>query len=537
VTRHEASETGRSSTAPAIPYPAGGTLRRLYAAACRWRGTRDLFADPSCRLSGAAAWRASRGLAAEFAARGVRRRSVVAFLCQPSSAHAAAWFAAPLAGAVACNLHVRETPQRLGDTLAWLEATLLVHDEDLADLAASALASASAAGARLASLALGAAFGRATTASAAEAPVETPLVPDDLAAIVLSSGSTGRPKGVLHTHRTLVENAKIGQALYGTVTPNDATLVVMQPSFAAWVNVVLPFVGGLGKVVFDGVFSPERFLQTLERERITLAPAVPTMWRMILGEDTGRYDLSGLRRVAISGEPPARSDLEGIRDRVCPGISSFYCSSEAGTGAAVLATERDVLGDAGRAGKPATTGKPVPGAEVKIIDPAGSFDDERPRGETGEIAVSGPSLAIGYWKDDALTRARFADGWWRSGDVGRIDVDGDLFVLGRTDNLINSGGMKVQGEEVERVLLAHPAVAQAAVVGQPDPQWGQRVEAYLVLKRGQQVDAAALDAFCRGAGALAGFKVPKAFHFTDRLPTGPTGKLYRRGLRAGDTPT
>lgn len=517
-----------------IPYFGGDTVRRLYAAACRWRGARDLFVDPALRLSGTWAWETSIGLAGAFAARGMRPRSVVAFLCKPSAAHAAAWFAVPLAGAVACSLHVRETPQRLGDTLAWLDAAVLVHDDDLADLAADALASAAAAGARIASVALGEALSAARAAPAARGLLGAPVAPDDLAAIVLSSGSTGKPKGVMHTHRTLAENAKLGQALYGTVTANDATLVVMQPSFAAWVNVVLPFVGGLGKVVFDAAFAPERFLATLERERITMAPAVPTMWRMILAEDTSRYDLAAMRRVSISGEPPAASDLEAIRDRICPGISSFYCSSEAGTGAAVLATERDVLGEAGRPGKPASTGKPVPGAEVKIIDPAGSFADELPRSETGEIAVSGPSLAVGYWKDAALTRARFRDGWWRSGDIGRIDADGDLFVLGRTDNRINSGGVKVQGEEIERVLLAHPAVAQVAVVGQPDAKWGQRIEAHVVLKRGGQADAAVLEAFCRGAGGLAGFEVPKAFHFADRLPTGPTGKLYRRGLRADE---
>ena len=139
----------------------------------------------------------------------------------------------------------------------------------------------------------------------------------------------------MHTHRTLVENAKAGQVLYGTITSRDATLVMMQPSFAAWVNVVVPYVAGCGKVVFGQAFTPTGFLQSLERERITMAPAVPTMWRMMFAEDVSRFNLSSVKNVSISGEPPSRADLERLRSAVSNGISSFYSSSEAGTGGAL----------------------------------------------------------------------------------------------------------------------------------------------------------------------------------------------------------
>lgn len=376
-------------------------------------------------------------------------------------------------------------------------------------------------------------------------PASAPLAPADLAAIILSSGSTGRPKGVMHTQRTLVENAKAGQMLYGGITVHDATLIMMQPSFAAWNNVVLPYVGGRAKVAFGGAFEREDFLATLARERITMAPAVPTMWRMVFAGDIGAHDLSAMRLVSISGEPPSLSDMEQIHGRICRDMAIFYASSEAACGAAVLATTADVLGHHQRAaagqlvtagkpatpGKPATTGKPVVGADMRIIDPEGGIDDELPPGQTGEIALAGPSLAVGYWKDPQLTGERFVAGWWRSGDMGYIDADGDLFVQGRIDNVIYSGGIKVHGEEIEGALLRHPAVAQAAVIGVPDERWGQRIEAHLVLKK-TGATAGELDAWCRGEGALAGFKVPKAFHFVAQLPTGPTGKLYRRALRA-----
>jgi acyl-CoA synthetase (AMP-forming)/AMP-acid ligase II len=517
--------------------PPSESLYGLYERACRWRGALDLFVDDVERISGENAWRSSLGIAASLARQGVAAGDRIAFLCKPSARHALVWFAAPLVGGVSCSMHIRETPERLAETLSWLEARVLVHDADLATLAGDVLLRAARAGHRATGISLGGADAHSAawedwlTAPAERLPSDR-VTPDSLAAIILSSGSTGRPKGVMHTHRTLVENAKAGQALYGTITTRDATLVMMQPSFAAWVNVVVPYVAGCGKVVFGQAFTPTGFLASLERERITMAPAVPTMWRMMFAEDLSQFDLASVKIVSISGEPPSRTDLERIHAKVSPGIASFYSSSEAGTAGAVLATEADTLGVGRNApGKPDTTGRPVVGADIRIINPEGSFDDVLPRGQIGEIAVSGPSLAIGYWRDEALTRERFQAGWWRSGDMGYIDTDGDLFVLGRTDNMINSGGMKVHGEEIERVLLRHPAVVQAAVVGMADERWGQRVEAHVILRSPGAVDAAGLEAFCRSEGGLASFKVPKIFHVVDRLPTGPTGKLYRRALR------
>jgi acyl-CoA synthetase (AMP-forming)/AMP-acid ligase II len=521
------------------------TLVTLYSRACKWRGARELFVDERERIAGGAAWRTSERLAAALAALGLQPGDRVAFLCKPSVRHALAWFGVPLVGGVSCSLHVRETPARLGETIAWLDARFVIYDEDLAGLAHEALATCETApraitlGATAAGPSSGAiGWDDLLGAASDNAALERRPAPDDLAAIVLSSGSTGRPKGVMHTHRTLVETGKAGQALYGAIDVYDATLVMMQPSFAAWMIVVVPYVAGRAKVVFGRTFSPEGFLATLARERITMAPAVPTMWRMVFEAGPERFDLAALKRVSISGEPPARADLERIRARIAPGIASFYASSEAGAAGAVLATERDTLGDLSAggervgepAGKPESTGRPLPNADVRIVDPAGGFDAELPHGAVGEILVSGPSLAIGYWRDDALTRARFRDGWWRSGDMGRIDADGDLTVLGRIDNVINSGGVKVHGEEVERALLRHDGVAQAAVVGATDARWGERIEAYVVPRPGAALDAATLDAFCRAAGGLAAFKVPKAFHIVASLPTGPTGKLYRRAL-------
>jgi acyl-CoA synthetase (AMP-forming)/AMP-acid ligase II len=501
------------------------TLAMLYVRSCKWKGADVFFADPHERASGTAALAQSERIAAVLAALGVGHGERVAFLCKSSVRHTLAWFAGILRGAVACNLHVRETAPRLGETLDWLHAKLVIHDADCAALVAQALRHA-----RRAVRAIGlddvgwASLVGSATASSASFAVQ----PDDLGAILLSSGTTGRPKGVMHTQRTLLENGKAGQLVYAGAAPEDSTLILMHPSFAAWPNVVLGYVGGKARVVFGGTFSPQGFLETLACERITMAPIVPTMWRQVLAElerDATRYDLSALRLATISGEPPAKSDVERIR-RFCPVVASVYLSSEGGCGCGVLAMNETLL----HKGKAASTGRPVVHADLRIVEPTGPIDRELPRGQTGEIVLTGPSLAIGYWQDEALTREKFVDGWWRSGDLGWLDADGDLHVAGRTDNLINTGGIKVSGEEIERALLGHPLVVQAAVVGVADAAWGQRVEAHVVA-RDASLGAATLEAYCRDQAGLAGFKIPKAFHFVESLPTGPTGKLYRRALR------
>lgn len=498
------------------------TLAALFLRSCKWKGQDVFFSDPLDSVSGHDAAAQSLRVAASLAASGVAQADRVALLCKSSVRHTLAWFGCVLRGAVACNLHIRETPVRLAQTLEWLDAGMLLFDADLASLAAD-VAARMARPPRL--QALDDAWLSALDATNPPRAGAWSIGPDDLGAIQLSSGTTGQPKGVMHTQRTLLENAKAGQLIYGAAGPADSTLILMQPSFAAWPNVVLGYVGGKARVVFGQQFSPAGFLESLARERITMAPLVPTMWRMVLAADVAQFDLSHLRVATISGEPPAPSDVERIH-RICPTVASVYLSSEGGCGCGVLAMNDTLLAR----GKAACSGKPVVHADLRIVDPDGSIHDQLPPGSIGEIVLTGPSLATGYWKDDALTRARFVDGWWRSGDLGWIDAEGELTLAGRTDNLINTGGIKVSGEEIERALLRHPDVVQTAVIGVNDPQWGQRIEAFVVA-RNPTLDSAQLLEHCRERCALAAFKLPKAVHFVATLPTGPTGKLYRRALR------
>jgi acyl-coenzyme A synthetase/AMP-(fatty) acid ligase len=506
------------------------TLSDLFIRSAAWRGRDELFVDDVDRMTGTAALELALRIAKCFAGNGAAPGGVIAYLCRSSARHAVAWFAAPLSGRIACNLHVRETPERLGQALDWLDAKILVHDEDLETEATAAVAASGRAIRRISLGVRGSADADYSDIVATAAPFDVAAnrpKPSDVAAIVFSSGTTGRPKGIVHSQKTLLEAAKGGQVVMGPITPDSATLLYMQPSFAAWPIIVLPYVAGKAKVCFGKLFTPAAFLASCQRERVTLAPLVPTMWRMVFEAGPENYDLSTLTLVSISGEAPAPSDVRQLYDKFCKNICCVYLSGEAFTASGVMANKVDLI----ERGKIGSSGRPVVGGDVRILLPGGSFDDEALNGETGEIAISGPSLAIGYWKDPELTREKFRDGWWRSGDLGRLDADNYLWVSGRIDNVINSGGIKVSGEEIEHALLSHPSVAQCAVVGQPDQRLGQRIEAYLVA-RGTPPTTGEISLFLRHQCHLAGYKIPKAFHWIDAMPTGPTGKLFRRALRA-----
>lgn len=452
---------------------------------------------------------------------------MIAFLCGSSVRHAVAFFAAQWLGAIPSALHVRDTAERLVSTVQWLDARVLVYDSAFADVAAQVRAARDGATALISFETVP--DGLADRCwhdlmSSAPAPMAD-VAPDDPAVVILSSGTTGAPKGVVHLHRTLHAASRACHAIYGATEPSDSTLVCMAPSFAAWVIICLPHLAVRARIHFDRSFDPVRFLETLARERINMAPLVPTMWRMVMAAGPEDYNLSALRCAMFSGEPGSPDLVAAMAARICGHVRTAYMSSEVASGSAVAAGPATLI----EAGKPSSTGKPIPGADIRIADPDGSLEDEVPDGTLGEIWVTSPSVASRYWKDDALTGQRLVGGWWRSGDLGYLDADGDLFVVGRTDNVINTGGIKVHAEEIEAAVSQHPAVEMAGVVGAPDPTWGQRIEAHVVVADASVTELDILE-FLEAAKLLPRNKLPKRIVLRDALPTGPTGKLYRRRL-------
>lgn len=479
----------------------------------------DIFLnDERHGLSGAELWQSILALAANLRSLGLNKGDTAVFYCQSSVSHAAAMFACLISGIIVCCLHTRETRDRNKANVDFLQAKAIFADPDFIGETQMIVSRDSP------QIIIDLSSPAAKTDTG---PFEFPsLSVNDSALILLSSGTTGQPKFILHSQGTLAATAKFGPYIYDCWSPSDSTIVVMNPSFAAWIHTVLPFVAIQGRIYFGGKFDPTLFLKTLASEKMTLAPLVPTAWRMVLAAGPEEYDLTNLRAAFFSGEPGSESLVQSLQERICVNVLTSYLAAEGGCASGIVAGP-DILSDSGLA---ASTGKPVPNGHLKIVDPDSIAVVELAAGAVGEIILKSASMAVSYIGDNSLNRDNFVDGWWRSGDLGYLDEEGLLFVKGRLDNRINSGGIKVHAEEIEAALLLHPDVQLAAVIGQPDQDWGERIEAYLVSKNpaltGQKVSE-----YCADHDLLPTHLLPKAFYFRETLPTGPTGKLYRRGLK------
>lgn len=495
---------------------------------CKWYGHKELIVDSVDRYDGAQLNRESRSFAQALLSHGIGKGDTVALMGVASCRFYAAYLAVHKFGGVACNIHVRESAEFIARALDTIGAKAVICSDHLL---ATAVAGVKLCLRDIPVISLADLPGEGATAAygdiIARFPAEEPAIevsPSDMAVIILSSGSTGTPKGVIHSNENFVRWMRAAPVLFGPVNRYTRFLVIVATSFAAWPYSSIPVLYAGGTIVLVDMFTPENFCAAVEQEKITMAGPVPTMIRMLVPEVTDRYDLSSFEMVLCAGEPPTKSDIERVLTWADTDIRCLYLASES---APAVATYWE-LNDQRLNGKSVCAGRPVPGAEIRIVDPNGSINDEVETGTEGEILLRGPTIATGYLNNEELTSRRFIDGWWRSGDLGRLDEDGYLYVEGRTDNQINTGGIKVIGEEVEACLMHHPAVAQVAVIGVPDPKWGQRIEAH-VVPCGDVTDTE-LREFCTQQG-LAAFKQPKSYAFHESLPLGVTGKLDRVTLR------
>lgn len=336
-----------------------------------------------------------------------------------------------------------------------------------------------------------------------------------VAACLYTSGTTGAPKGALLTHANLTfDVAAILQVV--PLTERDCFLGVLPyfHSFAQMANLLLPVAVGARTVVLEA-FRPEAVLGAVAGSGVSVFAAVPAMFAALAA--AGRK-LPTLRLCISGGAPLPPTVATAFRE-------AFGLELLEGDGPTETSPVAYVTPPAGPV-KPGSVGPPLPGVAVRILDEAGR---ELPRGQVGEVAVHGPNVMLGYLNRPEETAQVLRDGWLRTGDLGYVDEDGYVFLVDRKKDLILVGGMNVYPREVEEVLLTHPAVAQAAVVGRMHPLRGETVRAVVVLRPGQTATAGELGAFCRRH--LAAFKCPREVEFREELPLLPTGKVDRKALR------
>jgi len=348
------------------------------------------------------------------------------------------------------------------------------------------------------------------------------LEPRAPALILYTSGSTGRPKGAVLSHAALDAALVSWAGPVMGLTGTDCVLATLPLSHSFGINGALlaPILAGARVAIVES-FTPAAALAAIAQHGVTVFPGVATMFRRLL--DTPALDPSELTtlRIAVSGAAPCPWDLaQEWRARTGVRILRGYGMTELFRPISYRADDARDL--------PASIGRPVPGVELRIVDDAGR---PQPPGETGELWIRSPAVMEGYLEAQEETRAVLADGWFRTGDLASISSDGFVAIAGRKKELILRGGYSVVPAEVEAVLLAHPAVAEAAVVGEPHPDLGEEVVAFVTLRAGAPVDPAALIAHCRER--LAGYKYPRRVTVLDALPKSATGKVLKTQLTSG----
>jgi long-chain acyl-CoA synthetase len=344
------------------------------------------------------------------------------------------------------------------------------------------------------------------------------MAPDELAGINYTGGTTGHPKGVMLSHggMTAVSNAAISTGDYEDGNVGLGALPLAH-GYGILTQLLAMRVAGTG--VLMRWFEPGAALQLIQEHRVNVLAAVPTMLVYLLHHpDLDKYDVSSLERVGCGAAPCPVELLQEFEQR-------FGCTIYEGYGL----TESTVVCTTQRRDRPKVVGSvgvPLPGFTVKILD-----DDHNqiPTGELGEICARGPHVMKGYYRMPEATAETIRDGWLHTGDIGRVDAEGNVYVVDRKKDIIIRGGLNVYPRDIEEVLFEHPAIAEAAVIGRPDPEYGEEVIAFVVLRPGVNAAAEEILAFCRQR--LAKYKTPKEIYFIASLPKSGVGKVVRRELR------
>ncbi len=448
----------------------------------------------------------ARRAAAGLRAAGVRPGDRVALIAANGLDVVAAWFGIVYAGATVVPILILSAPSEIAFRLRHSDCRAIVYDAERAQLAMRA------AGQRTTI-----AIETLATASPTAESDPPPIEPTAGAMILYTSGTTGHPKGAVISHRTLLAHAEgIGDhALRLRETDRVLGVLPLAHSYGLRMVLLATFRAGCCAVLVPR-FNAAATLEMARREAITWIPAVPTMFSA-WGALPDGPPVESLRWCLSAGSPLAAEILHRAERRLGAEVRQGYGMTEA-TFSTLNAPPDERAID--------SVGLPTDGVEVRIADEAG---DDVPRGETGEVRVRGQNVMSGYLHDDEATREVLRDGWLRTGDIGRIDAQGRLYVVDRLKDMIIRGGYNIYPSELEAVLAQHATVREVAVVGRPDTHFGEEIVALIVPNQGAHMDLAALRAWA--TEHVASNKIPREWAVLAKLPLGPSRKVLKRELR------
>ncbi|MDP6573029.1 MAG: long-chain-fatty-acid--CoA ligase [Rhodospirillales bacterium] len=496
-------------------------------AACRpdkaaivWDGRTYTYAELAGRV---------RRLANALVGLGIGKGERVGLLATNCVEHAETVFALSEIGALWVPVNYRLTPSEVGVIVNGVECSAMVYSADMLETV-EALRDEATSVRLWIGIGDGAAIGESYDGLLEKAGDGAPprrAVPEDLFAIMHTSGTTGLPKGVMVTHRQMLQGFAYSVMEYGARADEVALHLLAQFHAGGNMYFMQQFVAG-STIYIHNQFDPDEVLRTIEKERISYAGLVPSMLIFLLeSERIGKADLSSLGRIQYGASPIPVDRLARGLEVLDADFQGIYGQTEA----AVFVTHlsggehrRAVAG--GDVGLLESCGRTCIGYDVMIAD---GEDKALEPGEVGEVLIRGDSVMSGYWNRPDATEQTLRGGWLHSGDMGRMDTEGYIYIVDRKNDLIVSGGENVYPAEVENVISAHPEVMEVAVVGVPDERWVEAVKAIVAVRADADVAEADIVEFCRGK--LGGFKIPKSVDFIEALPRTPTGKVKKNVLR------
>ena len=469
--------------------------------------------------------------------KGVDKGDRVAVLLQNCHQFIESYFAAAHLGAILVPLNIRLTPRELSFILEDSGAALLITSRRFG----TQVIALKEMGARLRQIIwTGPGETPATYASfdyeeiLEEGPVTPPpmalISDDDIAHLYYTSGTTGRPKGVILSHKNVCVHTLA--AIAELRLSDRDNWIHAAPLFHladAWATFAMTWVGGKHVIVED--FEPSEVLSIMQEERITITNMIPTMLNMLVNTPgVDRYDFSSLRVLLSGGAPIAPEVVRRIMETFKSDYIQTYGMTETSPYLTLSILKENLLhlSPEEQFHYKARTGRPFIGVLLKVVREDGGEvlpNDE----EVGEIIVKGDSVTEGYWNRPEETTAALKDGWLYTGDMATVNEEGYVNIVDRKKDVIITGGENVYSVEVENVLYTHPSILEAAVIGVPDPKWGEAVKAVVVLRPGYQSTEEDIIEYCKKA--IAGFKAPKTVDIVVELPKTGSGKIYKKGLK------